>query len=230
LKAVEHVRSPPRPRRLGRWGRRTRNILLAFVAFMVVGNGLILGVSFALARLSPPQEPAATIPGVGHLAVVDAKVWRGAAPSSPASYEALAAAGVTTLVDLRAEPANAEDDAPLEALGFQVVHLPVRDGQTPSDAQIARFLEVVKDSRGPVLVHCGAGVSRSAAVVLSYLCHLGRPMHEACAELSRAVLTGIDELFLSQIAAAQGVTLSRQQLKSLSLLLAGHGETALDNH
>jgi len=174
LKAVEPVRSPPRPRRLGRWGRRTRNILLAFVAFMVVGNGLILGVSFALARLSPPQEPAATIPGVGHLAVVDAKVWRGAAPSSPASYEALAAAGVTTLVDLRAEPANAEDDAPLEALGFQVVHLPVRDGQTPSDAQIARFLEVVKDSRGPVLVHCGAGVGRTGSMAAAYLVATGQ--------------------------------------------------------
>jgi protein tyrosine phosphatase len=81
---------------------------------------------------------------------------------------------------------------------------------------------------GAVLVHCGAGVSRSAAVVLSYLCHLGRPLHEACAELSRAVLTGIDELFLSQIAAAQSITLSKQQLKSLSLVLAGRGETAAE--
>jgi hypothetical protein len=62
--------------------------------------------------------------------------------------------------------------------------------------------------------------------VLNYLCHLGRPLHDACVELSRAVLTGIDELFLVQIAAAQGVTLSKQQLQSLSLILAGHGETA----
>jgi hypothetical protein len=88
-----------------------------------------------------------------------------------------------------------------------------------------KFIDEGRTS-GAVLVHCGAGVSRSAAVVLSYLCHLGRPLHDACAELSRAVLTGVDELFLSQIGAAQGMTLSKQELKSLSLLLAGRGETA----
>ena len=76
-----------------------------------------------MARLSPPETPSVAIPGVGHLAVVDAKVWRGAAPSSIEAYQALAAAGVTTIVDLRAEPANA-DDAPIEALGLRVVHRP----------------------------------------------------------------------------------------------------------
>lgn len=75
---------------------------------------------------------------------------------------------------------------------------------------------------GAVLVHCTAGVSRSAAVVLSSLCHLDRPLDEACAELSRAVLTGMDESLLSQIAAARGAVLSKPQLKVLSLVLAGH--------
>jgi hypothetical protein len=91
-----------------------------------------------------------------------------------------------------------------------------------------RFIDEGRAS-GAVLVHCGAGVSRSAAVVLSYLCHLGLPLHDACAELSRAVLTGIDELFLSQIATAQGMTLSKQQMKSLSLLLAGGASAAGPN-
>ena len=57
--------------------------------------------------------------------------------------------------------------------------------------------------------------------MLNYLCHLGRPLEEACAELSRSVLTGIDPSFLSQIADEQGVTLSKQDIKRLELLLAG---------
>ena len=41
-------------------------------------------------------------------------------------------------------------------------------------------------------------------------------------ELSRSFLTGIDESFLLQIAAARGAELSEQRLKSVSLVLAGH--------
>jgi protein tyrosine phosphatase (PTP) superfamily phosphohydrolase (DUF442 family) len=148
--------------------------VLGFVAFMVLGNGLILAVSLVMARLSPPETPSVAIPGVGHLAVVDAEVWRGAAPSSIEAYQALAAAGVTTLVDLRAEPANADADAPIEALGLRVVHIAVRDGQTPSEAQIAEFLRVVAESPGRVLLHCGAGVGRTGSMAAAYLVATGQ--------------------------------------------------------
>ena len=84
-----------------------------------------------------------------------------------------------------------------------------------------RFIEEGRNAGG-VLVHRTAGVSRSAAVVLSYLCHLGRPLHAACEELSRSVLTGVDESFLSQLAAAGGTAATPQQLKALSLVLSGH--------
>jgi protein tyrosine phosphatase (PTP) superfamily phosphohydrolase (DUF442 family) len=141
---------------------------------MVLGNGIILAVSLVLARLSPPETPSVTIPGVGHLVVVDAKVWRGAAPSSIQSYEALAAAGVTTLVDLRTEPTSTAADAPIEALGLRVVHLPVRDGQVPSEEQIARFIQVVQNSPGTVLLHCGAGVGRTGSMAAAYLVGTGQ--------------------------------------------------------
>jgi len=168
------VTLPTRRRRLGPWGRRLRIGLLGFVAFMVLGNGIILAVSFVLGRLSPPEAPSVSIPGVGHLAVVDAKVWRGAAPASLASYQALAGAGVTTVVDLRAEPASPDADAPLEALGLRVVHLPIRDGQPPSEAQIATFLQVVRESPGTVLLHCGAGVGRTGSMAAAYLVATGQ--------------------------------------------------------
>lgn len=109
---------------------------------------------------------------------------------------------------------------------FRYLALELEDPDREFSKRVPAAIKFIDEGRagGAVLVHCGAGVSRSAAVVLSYLCHLGRPMREACLELSRAVLTGIDELFLSQIAGSQGLSLSKQQLKSLSMLLAGHGD------
>jgi hypothetical protein len=111
---------------------------------------------------------------------------------------------------------------------FRYLSLELEDPDRQFSGRVPAAMKFIDEGRasGAVLVHCGAGVSRSAAVVLSYLCHLGRPLHDACAELSRAVLTRIDELFLSQIAAAQGMTLSKPELESLSLVLAGHGGPA----
>ena len=126
--------------------------------------------------------------------------------------------GVTHVVNCAAELPCAFPDE------LRYLPLALRDPD-PQFCRIAgpavAFIDEGRDS-GAVLVHCTAGVSRSAAVVLYYLCHLGRPLDEACSELSRSVLTGVDESFLSQIAAGQGVRLSGQQLKRLALVLAGH--------
>jgi protein tyrosine phosphatase (PTP) superfamily phosphohydrolase (DUF442 family) len=141
---------------------------------MVVGNLFIVAASFVLGRLAPPATPAAAVPGVDHLAMVDSRVWRGSAPSSVAGYEALAAAGVTTVVDLRAEPGSAEEDAPITALGLQMVHLPIRDGQTPSQTQLDAFRRIVDTSEGTVFVHCAAGVGRTGSMVAAYLVSTGQ--------------------------------------------------------
>jgi protein-tyrosine phosphatase len=149
-------------------------VLAGFVIFMVAGNLLIVATSFVMARLVQATPPRAAVPGVAHLGVVDGHVWRGAAPSSPAGYQALAAAGVTTVVDLRAEPGSAAEDAPITALGLDVVHLPMPDGQTPSQAQLDTFLAVVADAKGTVFVHCAAGVGRTGSMVAAYLVATGQ--------------------------------------------------------
>jgi hypothetical protein len=132
---------------------------------------------------------------------------------------ALARRGITHVANCAAELPNAFPGA------FRYHAMDLRDPDPDFCRRVGAAVEFIDSGRasGAVLVHCTAGVSRSPAVVLSYLCHRGRPLHEACAELSRSVLTGVDESFLSQIAAARGVKLSKPQLKALSLVLAGHG-------
>lgn len=142
-----------------------RRGLLVIAAVVLFGNVAIFGLS-AVAQMTVHTTKVDGVEGIKHLRVVDAKVWRGSNPSHEA-YRALARAGVTTQVDLRAG-ATSEDDAFIESLGIDVVHIPMTDGQLPSDADVDRFVEVVRESKGRVFVHCSAGVGRTGVMVAAY--------------------------------------------------------------
>lgn len=148
-------------------GRLALRVLVGAVIFLAVGNLAILGATLAARRTVPPVGQTAP-EGVGNFRVVDDKVWRGAAPSK-AGIEALAARGVRTFVDLRAEDDLVVDRVLFDRLGVTRIALPVRDGQTPTDEQLRRFFATVRDADGTVFVHCGAGVGRTGSVVGAYL-------------------------------------------------------------
>ena len=148
-----------------------RRGLVGFIALMVLGNLAIAGVS-TWARRTTPVTPGPGVVGIKNFRVVDGHVWRGAAPSAR-GYESLAAAGVRTVVDLRAESNLHVDDALLERLGIERLAIPLRDGQTPTPAEIEQFLSTVTSSSGPVFVHCGAGVGRTGTMVAAYLVAAG---------------------------------------------------------
>lgn len=153
-------------------GRRSKAVLvrrglIGFVAVMVLGNLTIAGLHAWARRTTPvPAGPAVT--GIKNFRAVDERVWRGAAPGAR-GYRSLAAAGVRTVVDLRAEEDLHVDEALLAELGLERLAIPLRDGQTPTPEEIDRFLTTVRSSAGPVFVHCGAGVGRTGAMVATYL-------------------------------------------------------------
>jgi protein-tyrosine phosphatase len=168
--------------------RRTTKILL----YCLLGYGLLWGVSaggmLALSAWARQDAPSGerTSAGINHFLQVDAKVWRGSAPTA-AGYRELAAQGIRTVVDLRAEDLSAKQLAePLQA-GLKSVRLPIRDGQTPTEQQVDDFIRIVQQSAGPVYVHCGAGVGRTGAMTAAYLVRTGEATADQAARRTVAV-------------------------------------------
>lgn len=159
--------APPATRR-GYW----RVVLtIGVVAIAILGANLAILTGHLVLRRTLPA--AGVDVDVRNFHVVDDQVWRGAAPSDRALRD-LAASGATTIVDLRAEDGIKVNEDLLVEEGLRRYHLPIRDGQAPSPALVARFLQIVEESEGPVYVHCGAGVGRTGTVVASYLVTTGR--------------------------------------------------------
>ncbi|CAA9239391.1 MAG: hypothetical protein AVDCRST_MAG10-1592 [uncultured Acidimicrobiales bacterium] len=138
----------------------------AAVAFLVVGNLAILAASFWAQETTATAAPS-RVEGVENLRAVDDRLWRGAAPTTE-GYQNLARAGVTTVVDLRAEDGIEHDADKVRELGMDLVRIPMRDGQVPTAEEVGAFLAATHSASGRVFVHCGAGVGRTGAMVGAY--------------------------------------------------------------
>lgn len=177
--------SPAEPRRFRRIAKILLLCLIGYGLLWACSTGGMLAVSY-LARQHTGSSGARTAAGINHFVRVDGKVWRGSAPGAD-GYRELADKGVRTVVDLRAEKLPAKDLAePLQA-GLKSVRLPIRDGQTPTPQQVDAFLRVVRQSPGPVFVHCGAGVGRTGTMTAAYLVRTGgADSHQAACAPARS--------------------------------------------
>ena len=172
--------------------------IVGFAAFLLVGNGLILATTWYFQAVSPDRGPDVA---VDNFEQIDERVYRGAAPST-AALRQLAEAGVTTVVDLRAEANLVVDEALYTELGLRRHTLPIRDGQLPTQAQTAAFLEILDEADGQVFLHCGAGVGRTGAMTAFYLNATGQA--HGVAALRRILAVGPPSL--EQIAFALTTT------------------------
>ena len=161
-------------------------MVLGFGCFLLVGNLAIIGTSLVLQWRQAEAAPVPHIDGVSKLRAVDDRVWRGAHPAER-GYRQLAENGVTTVVDLRSEPDASDSDTAAVAAGLEVIHLPVRDGQVPSRAEIQTFVQAVEDAEGTVFLHCGAGVGRTGSMAAAYLVATGQATPSAALRRNLAI-------------------------------------------
>ena len=174
-------------RRLHRVTRIALMLLAAYGLAWVLGNGGIAAASWTSRALGNGGSAPAAVAGVPKFQAVDSGLWRGGRPT-PTGYRGLAAAGVRTVVDLRAGD-HVERSARIAArAGLTVVRIPIEDGSSPTAEDVRRFVDVVRSSPGPVFVHCNAGVGRTGSMVAAYLVATGQ--QKAGSALLRSLAVG----------------------------------------
>ena len=115
------------------------------------------------------QTAASAVPNlkIRNFGQMDTNYYRGAQPKKD-QYKELAAIGINTIVDLRNDPEEYEKPT-AESLGMKYIHIPMDDKEYPSDATIARFLEVINDpANGKMYVHCKGGKHRTGVTGAVY--------------------------------------------------------------
>jgi uncharacterized protein (TIGR01244 family) len=84
-------------------------------------------------------------------------------------YADLATLGVRTVINLTSDDAQRDERELVEQNGMKYVHIPMTTRRSPTDSQLAQFLDVVKDqASGPVYVHCVGGKHRTGVMTAAY--------------------------------------------------------------
>jgi protein tyrosine/serine phosphatase len=146
-----------------------------------------LAVVFSLSGLSLAKEKYSNFPDVKikNFGQMDDRFYRGARPKAE-DYKALAALGITTIIDLTDNSREYEQPA-VEAAGLRYVNIPMVDKSYPTMEQANEFLKVVNDpSTGKFFLHCAGGRHRTGVMGAVYrFNHDGWNLEQALAEMDR---------------------------------------------
>ncbi|MBP1621027.1 MAG: Protein tyrosine/serine phosphatase [Acidobacteria bacterium] len=137
----------------------------------IAGLALLVASALAVAVRAQPHLPAERLdlPGVPNLGRVHARLLRGGQPTD-AGFRALAASGVTLVVDLRGGDQRSDAERALvTSLGMEYVAIPMSGWRTPRPDEVERFLDLLREDRkGAVFVHCRRGAERTGAMIAAY--------------------------------------------------------------
>lgn len=138
--------------------RRISPTLIALPAFILA----LSVVSFA-----QEQKNHASAIKIKNFGQMDERFYRGARPKDE-DLKALAAIGITTIIDLTDNSREYEQPA-AEAAGLRYINIPMTDKSYPSMDQINEFMKVVDDPQtGKFFVHCAGGRHRTGVVGAVY--------------------------------------------------------------
>lgn len=116
---------------------------------------------------------------------MDERFFRGARPKAE-DLQALAALGVTTIIDLTDNSREYEQPA-VEAAGLKYINIPMVDKSYPSLDQVNEFLKVVNNPEtGKFFVHCAGGRHRTGVVGAVYRFNVDKwNLDQALAEMNQ---------------------------------------------
>ena len=147
----------------------------------------ILAIVFALSALSFAKGKESSFPDikVKNFGQMDERFYRGARPKD-ADYQALAALGIKTVIDLTDNSKEREQPA-VEAAGLRYVNIPMVDKSYPSMEQVNEFLKVVDDPlTGKFFLHCAGGRHRTGVMGAVYRFNHDRwNLEQAFAEMNQ---------------------------------------------
>ncbi|MEK6279342.1 MAG: tyrosine-protein phosphatase [Acidobacteriota bacterium] len=123
----------------------------------------------ALAVFVQAQAPATNaIIKIKNFGQMDERFYRGAQPKNEEDYKALAALGITTVIDLTDDPKEYAKST-VESLGMKYVHIPMIAKKYPTPEATAAFLKVTSDPvTGKFFLHCAGGRHRTGAMGAVY--------------------------------------------------------------
>jgi protein tyrosine/serine phosphatase len=129
----------------------------------------ILAVVFSFSSLSVAKSKDSRFPNIkiDNFGQMDERFYRGSRPEAK-DYQALAALGIKTIIDLTDNSRDYEQPA-VEAAGLRYVNIPMVDKSYPTMDQVNAFLKVVDDpATGKFFLHCAGGRHRTGVMGAVY--------------------------------------------------------------
>ena len=164
--------------------RKHRVIPLTLVLLSAVGFLCAIGlraysahkdrIAERYAKRVPVAIERLTVRGVENAGKIGYSLYRGAQPRGE-GYEELKKLGISIVVDLRnSKPVNGEggetrEQMKVEAAGMRYVEIPTSAIFGPTEAQVAKFLQLLHDNpQEKIFVHCYFGDDRTGVMVATY--------------------------------------------------------------
>ena len=144
-----------------------------------------------LAGCHPHRDAPALIAAVAPAASIPLRTPRPglftAGQPAPSDWQAIAARGVSTVVNLRTdkEMEGRDEAAEVQAAGMRYVAIPVAGADGLDDASAVRLRDALQAAPGPVLVHCSSANRTGGLLALMAARGEGLPAERAIA-LGRA--------------------------------------------
>lgn len=131
-------------------------------------GALVAMLTFAVAVFAQSSQQAdfsnIKIKNFGQM---DERFYRGAQPKKD-DYESLKALGISTVIDLQAEPKDYEKQI-VESLGMRYVNIPMIGKKYPKAEHVEAFMKLVDDpTTGKFYVHCAGGRHRTGVMGAVY--------------------------------------------------------------